>query len=68
MLMKNMSVSPSARESRSAVSALIPRLPWTISLIRLREALGYRTPAEYEAALTGASHTASQPAPALATE
>jgi len=35
---------------------------------RLHEALGYLTPAEYEAALTGASHPASQPTPALATE
>lgn len=35
---------------------------------RLHEALGYQTPAEYEAALTGASSPASQPTPALATE
>ena len=35
---------------------------------RLHEALGYHTPAEYEAALTGTSHPASQPTPALATE
>jgi putative transposase len=35
---------------------------------RLHEALGYVPPAEYEAALTGASHHASQPTPALATE
>ncbi|WP_231122312.1 IS3 family transposase [Mycobacterium intracellulare] len=35
---------------------------------RLHEALGYLTPAEYEAALTGTSHPASQPTPALATE
>ena len=35
---------------------------------RLHEALGYQTPAEYEAALTGASHRASQPTPALATD
>ena len=35
---------------------------------RLHEALGYQSPAEYEAALTGASHPASQPTPALATE
>jgi putative transposase len=34
---------------------------------RLHEALGYKTPAEYEAALTGTSPDASQPAPALAT-
>jgi putative transposase len=34
---------------------------------RLHEALGYRSPAEYEAALTAASPTASQPTPALAT-
>lgn len=34
---------------------------------RLHEALGYVPPAEYEAALTGASHPASQPTPALAT-
>jgi putative transposase len=34
---------------------------------RLHEALGYVSPAEYEAALTGASHPASQPTPALAT-
>src|ERR1700737_3339506 len=34
MLMKNMSLSPRARDRRRAVSALIPRLPWTISLIR----------------------------------
>src|SRR5271166_4561706 len=32
-----MSLSPSARESRSAVSALTPRLPCTISLIRRGE-------------------------------
>uniref|UniRef100_UPI00351E08A7 IS3 family transposase n=1 Tax=Mycolicibacterium fortuitum TaxID=1766 RepID=UPI00351E08A7 len=32
---------------------------------RLHEALGYVPPAEYEAALKGASHPASQPAPAL---
>lgn len=35
---------------------------------RLHEALGYVPPAEYEAALTGTSHPASQPTPALATE
>lgn len=35
---------------------------------RLHEALGYQTPAEYEAALTGTSQHASQPIPALATE
>ena len=35
---------------------------------RLHEALGYVPPAQYEAALTGASHPASQPTPALATE
>jgi putative transposase len=35
---------------------------------RLHEALGYRTPAEYEAALTGTSHPANQPTPALATD
>ena len=35
---------------------------------RLHEALGYQSPAEYEAALTGTSHPASQPTPALATE
>lgn len=35
---------------------------------RLHEALGYQTPAEYEAALTGTSPTASQPTPALATD
>src|SRR5258708_8432554 len=34
MLMKNTSLSPRARESRSAVSALIPRLACTISLMR----------------------------------
>jgi putative transposase len=34
---------------------------------RLHEALGYLTPAEYEAALSAASPHASQPAPALAT-
>src|SRR3974390_3047384 len=34
MLIQNMSLSPSARESRSAVSALMPRLPGTISLMR----------------------------------
>lgn len=34
---------------------------------RLHEALGYVPPAEYEAALTGTSHPASQPIPALAT-
>ncbi|APE14135.1 transposase [Mycobacterium sp. WY10] len=33
---------------------------------RLHEALGYVPPAEYEAALTGTSHPASQPTPALA--
>jgi putative transposase len=35
---------------------------------RLHEALGYVPPAEYEAALTGASNPASQPTPALATD
>ncbi len=35
---------------------------------RLHEALGYHTPAECEAALTAASHPASQPTPALATD
>jgi transposase InsO family protein len=35
---------------------------------RLHEALGYVPPAEYEAALTGTSHPASRPTPALATE
>lgn len=35
---------------------------------RLHEALGYQTPAEYEAALTGTSQPASQPTPALATD
>ena len=35
---------------------------------RLHEALGYQTPAGYEAALTGTSHPASQPTPALATD
>ncbi|SPM34861.1 Transposase InsO and inactivated derivatives [Mycobacterium rhizamassiliense] len=35
---------------------------------RLHEALGYQTPAEYEAALTGTSRPASQPTPALATD
>ena len=34
---------------------------------RLHEALGYRSPAEYEAALKAASPPASQPTPALAT-
>ena len=34
---------------------------------RLHQALGYVPPAEYEAALTGTSHPASQPTPALAT-
>ena len=34
---------------------------------RLHEALGYRTPAEYEAALTGASHPSENADPALAT-
>lgn len=34
---------------------------------RLHEALGYVPPAQYEAALTGTSHPASQPVPALAT-
>ncbi|OBA65749.1 transposase [Mycolicibacterium elephantis] len=34
---------------------------------RLHEALGYVPPAEYEAALTGASHPVSQPTPALTT-
>jgi transposase InsO family protein len=35
---------------------------------RLHEALGYQSPAEYEAALTGTSQPASQPTPALATD
>ncbi|GAB1813083.1 integrase core domain-containing protein [Mycobacterium sp. MUNTM1] len=35
---------------------------------RLHEALGYVSPSEYEAALTGTSQPASQPTPALATE
>jgi hypothetical protein len=35
---------------------------------RLHEALDYQSPAEYEAALTGTSHPASQPTPALATD
>ena len=35
---------------------------------RLHEALGYQTPAEYETALAAASHHASQPTPALATD
>jgi putative transposase len=35
---------------------------------RLHEALGNVPPAEYEAALTGTSHPASQPTPALATD
>ena len=35
---------------------------------RLHETLGYVPPAEYEAALTGASQPASQPTPALATK
>ena len=35
---------------------------------RLHETLGYVPPAEYEAALTGASRPASQPTPALATD
>jgi putative transposase len=35
---------------------------------RLHEALGYVPPAEYEAALTGTSHPASQPTPALVTD
>ncbi|ORW85310.1 transposase [Mycobacterium sp. IEC1808] len=35
---------------------------------RLHEALGYQTPAEYEAAITGTSQHASQPTPALATD
>jgi putative transposase len=35
---------------------------------RLHEALGYVPPADYEAALTGTSHPASQPTPALATD
>ncbi|MCG5432784.1 integrase core domain-containing protein [Mycobacterium sp. MYCO198283] len=34
---------------------------------RLHEAVGYVLPAEYEAALTGTSHPASQPTPALTT-
>src|ERR1700730_10972650 len=34
MLMTNMSPSPRARESRRAVSALMPGLPCTISLMR----------------------------------
>ena len=32
--MKNMSLRPRARDSRSAVSALIPLFPWTISVMR----------------------------------
>ena len=35
---------------------------------RLHEALGYQSPVEHEAALTGTSDPASQPTPALATE
>jgi putative transposase len=35
---------------------------------RLHEALGYLSPAEYEAALTGTSKPASQPTPAPATD
>lgn len=35
---------------------------------RLHQTLGYRSPAEYEAALTGTSQPASQPTPALATD
>lgn len=35
---------------------------------RLHEALGYHTPAEYEAALTGTSQPVSQPTPALTTD
>lgn len=35
---------------------------------RLHQALGYQSPAEYEAALTSTSHLASQPTPALATD
>ena len=35
---------------------------------RLHEALGYQTPAEYEAAITGTAQPASQPNPALATD
>lgn len=41
-----------------------PGSPWQNAWI---EALGYVPPAEYEAALTGTSHPASQPTPALAT-
>jgi putative transposase len=35
---------------------------------RLHEALGYQSPAEYEAALTGTSQPVSQPTPALTTD
>lgn len=35
--------------------------------VRLHEALGYRTPAEYEATLTGTSHPSENAAPALVT-
>jgi putative transposase len=35
---------------------------------RLHEALGYLSPAEYEAALTDTSKPASQPTPALAAD
>lgn len=40
---------------------------WWYNHQRLHESLGYVPPAEYEAALTGASQPASQPTPALAT-
>jgi putative transposase len=35
---------------------------------RLHEALGYQSPAEYAAALTGTSQPVSQPTPALTTD
>ena len=65
------------------IELIRPRKPWrTIEEVelataewvawynqeRLHEALGYESPAEYEAALTGTSKPASQPTPARATD
>ncbi|GAA2811198.1 integrase core domain-containing protein [Mycolicibacterium pallens] len=52
----------------STVSGEVQTAEWVAwyNKERLHEALGYVPPAEYEAALTGTSHPASQPIPALA--